>query len=208
MSFLGNLAWRYATKKFDTRKAVSAGDLQKIRDAIRFAPTGCGLQLFSVVEVANQEVRTAMKAGSFDQAQVTDAAHLFVFCARIDAEPRINAMFTEMSGGDEKVRKEDLSDYEDMVRSAVLSKSREEKLTWSQKSAGIALGFALAACAELNIDACPMDGFDPASIKSTLGLSDDFLPIAYLAIGYRAANDDAAQRPKFRISEQEIFTKI
>lgn len=208
MTFLENIQWRYATKKFDPTKKVSDADLQKIREAIRFAPTSYGVQMFSVVEVASQNLRNKMKAGSFGQAQVTDAARFFVFCARADAEQRINTMFSQMSGGNEKVRKEALAGYEGMVRGAVLSKNKEQLFAWSQKNAGIALGFALAACAELNIDACPMDGFDPVAIKGVLNLSDDFLPVAYLAVGYRDPSDENAQRPKYRISENEIFTKV
>jgi nitroreductase len=208
MSFLANINWRYATKKFDTAKKVSDADLQKIRDAIRLAPTSYGVQMFSVVEVASADIRNKMKAGSYGQPQVTDAARFFVFCARADAEQRINTMFSEMSGGNEQIRKEALAGYEGMVRGAVLSRSKEQLLAWSQKNAGIALGFALAACAELNIDACPMDGFDPVAIKGDLNLSDDFLPIAYLAVGYRDPSDETAQRPKYRISEKEIFTTV
>ena len=208
MSFLANINWRYATKKFDTAKGVSDADLQKIREAIRFAPTSYGVQMFSVVEVASPDIRNKMKASSFGQAQVSDAARFFVFCARADAEHRINSMFSEMSGGNETVRNEALAGYEGMVRGAVLSRSREQLFAWSQKNAGIALGFALAACAELNVDSCPMDGFDPIAIKKILNLSDDFLPIAYLAVGYRDPSDEAALRPKYRISEKEIFTKV
>lgn len=39
MSFLSNLNWRYATKKFDTSRKVSDEDLEKILEAIRLTPT-------------------------------------------------------------------------------------------------------------------------------------------------------------------------
>ncbi len=39
MSFLSNLNWRYATKKFDANKKVSDTDLEKILEAIRLTPT-------------------------------------------------------------------------------------------------------------------------------------------------------------------------
>lgn len=208
MSFLANINWRYATKKFAAQQPVADADMQKIRDAIRLAPTSYGVQMFSVVEVVSPELRAQVKAGSYGQPQVSDAARFLVFCARADGEQRINSMFTEMSGGNEQVRKDALGGYEGMVRGAVLSKSKEQLFAWSQKNAGIALGFALAACAELRIDACPMDGFDPVAVKSALGLGDDFWPIAYLAVGYRDASDEAAQRPKYRISEKEIFTTV
>jgi hypothetical protein len=39
MSFLSNLEWRYATKKFDPTKKVSSENLSKILEAIRMTPT-------------------------------------------------------------------------------------------------------------------------------------------------------------------------
>jgi len=128
MSFIENLNFRYATKKFDNTKKVSEEDLQKIRDSIRLAPTSFGLQMFSVVEVSDISVREKMKSASFDQAQILDAHKIFVFCRRTDAESKINKMFEAMSGGNEEVRKTDLYDYENMIRSSILWRSKEELL--------------------------------------------------------------------------------
>lgn len=208
MGFLTNMNWRYATKKFDVSKKVQESDLQKIRDSIRLAPTAFGVQMFKVLEVVNPDVRKLLQASSYGQPQVVDASNFFIFCARADAEAHINNLFIKMSGGDEKIRKENLGGYEEMVRASVLSRSKEQLFTWSQKNTGIALGFALAACAELKIDACPMDGFDPAAIKQILNLSDDFLPIAYLAVGYRDDNDENSKRQKFRLPEIDVISKV
>ena len=40
------------------------------------------------------------------------------------------------------------------------NKTTDEILNWSARQAYLALGFALAACAELQIDSCPMEGFE------------------------------------------------
>ena len=208
MSFLENLNWRYATKKFDVTKKITEENLQKIRDAIRLAPTSLGVQMFSVIEVSDLEMRRKMLEVSYKQAQVTDADRVFVFCARNDGEARIEKMFESMSGGNEEIRKNNLKGYEDMVRSSVLRKEPKDLLDWSAKQAFIALGFGLAACAELQIDSCPMEGFDAVKLKEVLGLSDEFLPVAYLAGGYRDENDESLKHKKFRFEEKDLITKI
>ncbi|MEA4910598.1 putative NAD(P)H nitroreductase YfkO [bioreactor metagenome] len=208
MSFLENLNWRYATKKFDTTKKISEENLQKIREAIRLAPASMGLQLYKILEVTNGEVREKMRAASNNQPQVTDADRVFVFLASIDGENRVEEMFTEMSGGNAEVRENNLKGYEDMVRGFALSKSHDNLLAWSQKNLGIALGFALAACAELKIDACPMDGFDPLQIKEILGAGENFFPVAYLAVGYRDESDETSSRPKWRLPLDKTIQKI
>jgi nitroreductase len=208
MSFLENLNWRYATKKFDSAKKVSEENLQKIRDAIRLAPTSFGVQMFSVVEVTDTEIRNKIKEASYNQSQVTDSDRLFVFVARNDGEERVENMFQTMSGGNEEVRKTALAGYEGMVRNTVLSQDKASLANWSAKQSYIGLGFALAAAAELKIDSCPMEGFDPMKVKEILGLGDEFMPIAMLPVGYRDESDTHLNNPKFRFPESEIFTKV
>lgn len=208
MSFLENLNWRYATKKFDANKKVEEEKIQKIRDAIRLAPTSLGVQMFSVVEVENQEIKEKLKETAFGQPQIVDADRVFVFNARLDSENRIENMFSNMSGGDTEVRNTALAQYEGMVKGFVSNLDRDGLFTWSTKNAAIALGFALAAAAELNVDSCPMDGFNPSSAKEVLGLSDDFMPVAILTLGYRDDSDEAQNRSKWRFEEKDIFLKI
>ena len=206
MSFLGNLNWRYATKKFDSTKKVSDENLQKIREAIRMAPTSFGVQMFSVVEVVDAETRVKIKDASWKQPQITDSDRVFVFCARNDGEARIEKMFEVMSGGNEEVRKNALKGYEDMVRSAVLRHDPKDLLNWSAKQAYIALGFGLAAAAELEIDSCPMEGFEGAKVKEILGLGDEFMPVVLLTVGYRDESDESLSHKKFRFPESELFS--
>lgn len=207
MSFLENLNWRYATKKFDINKKVSEENLQKIRDAIHMTPTSFGAEMFSVVEVADLDIRNKIKEVAWNQSQITDADRIFVFCARNDAEARIENMFTTMSGGNDEMRKTVLGEYEAMVRGSVLSRSADEIMNWSARQAYIALGFALAAAAELKVDSCPMEGFDPKAVKDILGLGDEFLPVVMLPVGYRDENDEHLKNPKFRFPESEIISK-
>lgn len=46
----------------------------------------------------------------------------------------------------------------------------KEILSWTARQTYIAHGFALAACTELQIDSCPMEGFDANAIERILEL--------------------------------------
>ena len=104
MSFLSQLNWRYATKRFDSSKQVSAEDKEKILNAIRFTPSSYGLQSYHVEVVTNPEIRQALKEKAFGQSQITDASFLLVFSARADLSLAIDNMFEKMSGGNADVR--------------------------------------------------------------------------------------------------------
>ncbi|MEN9338292.1 MAG: hypothetical protein RI945_17, partial [Candidatus Parcubacteria bacterium] len=107
----------------------------------------------------------------------------------------------------EEIRKTTLAEYEGMVRGSVLSRSKEDIMNWSARQAYLALGFALAAAAELKVDSCPMEGFDPVKVKEILGLSDEFMPVTLLPVGYRDESDEHLKSPKFRFPEGEIMVK-
>jgi len=53
------------------------------------------------------------------------------------------------------------------------SKSPTDYLTWASKQVYIASGFALAACTELEIDSCPMEGFDPKAVGEIIGIQNN-----------------------------------
>ncbi len=66
------------------------------------------------------------------------------------------------------------------------AKSPEDYLTWASKQVYIAQGFALAACAELQIDSCAMEGADFDAVSQILGLPVNQKALVMLPIGYRA----------------------
>ena len=185
MSFLSNLNWRYATKKFDTTKQVSDADLAQILEAIQMAPSSFGLQPYHFYVVSNQEVKDQIQAVSWNQPQIGTCSHLIVFAARTDFAENNDEYFTLMSGGNIEARAQ-MKGFEDMLTGFGTAKTPADYLAWATKQAYIAHGFALAACAELSIDSCAMEGFDPGAVGEILGLTATQKAVVMLPIGYRA----------------------
>jgi nitroreductase len=203
MSFLDKLNWRYATKKFDTSKPVSEQDKNKVMEAIRMAPSSFGYQPFHVTVVESKDIREELKKNAWGQAQFTDAPLILIFSARGDLVKRIDEYLDVMAGGD-AAKKESFAQYGDMMKGSATAKSEEQSFAWAAKQSYIALGFGLAACAELGLDSCPMEGFDKGAFKKILGLDDNLEVQATLAVGYRLNNDDV--KPKTRFPKEELFS--
>lgn len=201
-SFLSNLEWRTATKKFDISKKLSSEDLNKIFESIRMSPTSLGMQCFKIYNVTNSEIMEKVKAVGWNQVQFTSASNLLVFVARTDASKRIDEYIDTASGGDNS-RRGEWKGYEDMARGFVKGHSPEQIVIWSQRQVYIALGFAMAACAELGIDSCPMEGFDNKAVDKILGLPSNELSTVILTVGYR----DPAWTPfkKFRFPLKDLL---
>lgn len=169
-------------------------------------PTSFGLQPYHFYVVTNQEIKDKIQAAAWNQPQVGTSSHLLVFCARTDLMQTKEEYFTQMSGGNPEVRAH-LKGFEDMLGGFIEGKSDpKDVLMWTAKQAYIALGFAHAACAELEIDSCPMEGFDPVAVGEILGLPDSQKALVMLPIGYRAEGE--APRPKVRFSREQLFTEI
>ncbi|SEW00360.1 Nitroreductase [Aliiroseovarius sediminilitoris] len=188
---LDKLNWRYATKKMDPTKKVSEDKLNKILDAIRLAPTSSGTQPFEVLVITNDEIRQKIRPVAWDQAQITEGSHLLVFAAwdnytedRIDA---VTAQMAEERGAENPM----LSQYYKKLKATYLPRDAQTNFEHAARQAYIALGFALAAAAEVEVDSTPMEGFDPAKVDEILGLREQGLrSVVLLPLGYRDESGD------------------
>lgn len=76
----------------------------------------------------------------------------------------------------------------------------------ADKQVYIAQGFLLMAAAQMQIDACPMEGFDRAAYDKLLGLEGTGYHTAVIVpVGYRSADDvKYANAPKVRWSREQV----
>ncbi|MBI5754397.1 NAD(P)H-dependent oxidoreductase [Candidatus Peregrinibacteria bacterium] len=204
MSFLNNLDWRNAEKNFDPTKKVSDNDLAKILHAIRMAPSSWGVQPYHIFVIGDQTTKLKLKGKGYNQQQYQDSSHVLVFCGRNDLASRVDKYFEIASNGD-PIQRKSMEAYEKMMRGSMESKNPEEGMNWAYRQTYLALGFGLAACAELKIDACPMEGFDPSGFAEILKLPSDIKAVATMSIGYRKELPHSA---KIRFPEDDLFTKI
>ncbi len=88
--------------------------------------------------------------------------------------------------------------YATYLKTSVSTKKPEEQRTWASKQVYIALGFLLYTAALLQIDSCPMEGFDSKKCDNILGLNDtDYRSVVFCPIGYRAKDDKYATEKKY-----------
>ncbi|ROL75690.1 NAD(P)H-dependent oxidoreductase [Pseudomonas protegens] len=204
------LNWRYATKKYDSSKAVPAEKLERILEAVRLTATSSGLQPFELLVVTNPQVREKIKAVSWDQAQITDCSHLLVFAAWDDiTAERVNMMFdlTNVVRGSVN---QDWENYRQMLLGIVAERGQEANYQAAARQAYIGLGSALIAAASEEVDATPMEGFDPSAVDDILGLGARHLrSVVLLPLGYRAAESDwLVNLKKVRRSRENFVTEI
>jgi nitroreductase / dihydropteridine reductase len=185
------LNWRYATKKMDPSKTVSQDKLDRILEAARLAPTSSGLQPFEVIVVTNPDVRAKLQEAGFGQSQITDSTALLVFAAWDNyTEARIDSVL-ELTEAVRGMKSDTLTGYFDRLKGMYLPRDERVNFEHAARQAYIGLGLAVTAAAFEEVDATPMEGFDPEKFDEILGLRKRGLKsVAILPVGYRAEEGD------------------
>lgn len=208
-SLLEQLNWRYATKKMDSEKPVPQEKVDAIVEAIRLAPTSSGTQPFELLVVTNPAIRSEIRKVAWDQSPITDGSHLLVFAAwdnyteeRID---NVTDLMTEARG-----ELPMLNEYYKNLKANYLPRDPEINYAHAARQAYIALGIALVAAAEQEVDSTPMEGFEPAAVDKILGLKERGLrSVVLLPLGYRDPTGDwLLPMKKVRKSQDAIVTVV
>lgn len=201
--------WRYATKKYDADKKISAQDLDTLIEATRLSAASYGIQPYHIFVITDPQTRQRLKEVSWGQSQITDASHLIVFAHANDFGDELVDDFVDNLSRTRNIPMEGLKGYSNFMKSKLVTMPRESKGDWAARQTYIALSNMMQAAAELKIDSSPMEGFEPESYDDILELSDKRLTASVvLAVGYRSEEDNTQFLPKVRKSKEELFTII
>lgn len=202
------LNWRYATKVYGDKKLTS-DELNTVLEAMRLSASSFGLQPWKFIVVSNPELRTKLRAAAWDQSAVTDASALVVLAVNKNVDDAYIDAYIAFIAKERGIPMEALSSFADMMKGSIKGKTPEEVVGWSKKQVYIALGTGLATAALLNIDATPMEGFDPAQVDEILGLHALGLGSAvFLALGFRSEADVTANYKKVRFDAKDIIINM
>ena len=209
MELLDKLNWRYAAKAMNGQ-TIPEEKVDNIIEAISLAPTSSGLQPFEVFVITNQEVKEKIKPIAWNQSVITDCSHLLVFAAwDTYTADRINKQF-DLTNTVRGFENEGWENYRQMLLNSYPQKDAEENFNHAAKQAYIAFSQAIAAAAFEQVDATPLEGFDPASVDEILGLKEKGLrSCVMLPLGYRDTEKDwLVNLKKVRKSREDLITEI
>ncbi len=208
---LERLNWRYATKKFDPSRKIAQATWETLEKTLQLSPSSFGLQPWTFLVIKDEQVRKQLREVSWDQPQITDASHLVVVAGiqKIDTEHveryvarvgEVRAQSMDSLKGLHKM----LTDFVDGAEAKGIDLE-----AWAGRQAYLALGVFLTSAAMLEVDACPMEGIDPAGYDRILGLEAKGLRVfCVVTAGYRASDDKYAVAPKVRFELESVVKRV
>lgn len=203
------LNWRYATKKFDSKK-ISDDDWYALEQSLVLAPSSFGQQPWKFFVIRNPELRQQLQKHAWDQSQVVDASHLVVLAIKQDINTSDVDRYIHRVAEVRDTPKDKLSGLENMIKEFLKDPPFPLQIdAWSTRQVYIALAFLIYSAALLGIDTCPIEGFVPHKCDEILGLKEkDYASKVLCAVGYRSEQDQLAQMKKVRYQTEEVVQYI
>lgn len=209
MELLNALQWRYAVKKMNG-KPVAQADVDKIVEAARLAPTSAGIQPFEVIVISNPELKKQILPLANNQQQMVDSSHILVFAAWDNyTKERIDDYIAHIES-ERGMPDGGMADFKNILVTNFVARGAEANFVHTARQAYIGFGIAIAAAAELKVDATPMEGFNAPELDKLLGLDKKGLKsVTILPLGHRdPENDWLMNLKKVRKPKEQFVTEL
>jgi len=208
-NIIDSLNWRYACKLFDNTKKVSKEDLEEIIEAFRLSTSAFWIQPWKLIVIENQEIKDSLVEYSWNQPQINTCSHLLVLCRLTEIDDNLVDRYIEKMSEVRETSKEELSWYEQRVKSYINDLSEDWKEYFSTKQVFIALWNLIPVLAIKKIDSCAMAWIINSEYDRILNLKEKWLSsVAVLPIWYRSEDDKYAKLKKVRFDREEVVEII
>lgn len=217
MNILSAAEQRYTAKAYNPERRIPEEVMQQIYSLLRNSPSSVNSQPWHFIVANTPEGRARIAKATeggfgYNTAKILDASHVIVMCARTDMdEAHLNAVL-DQEERDGRLRDAAARAAQDNGRRGYVHMHRygsKDVAQWLEKQVYLALGTALLGAAALEIDATPMEGFDPKIIDAEFGLNEKGLASVVLAsFGYSSDKDFNSGLPKSRLPQELTFSFI
>ncbi len=161
--------------------SIPEADLRELLRLAGRAPSAYNAQPWRFVVVQDDALKARLATAAYGQRQVTSAPATIVMYS--DMEDALERMPESMHPG---MPEEQRAAGVESFRATFTGQSVEQREAWGNAQSNIALGYLLLLAESLGYATSPMLGFDPAQVKSLLGLPSHVRVSALVTIGHAA----------------------
>lgn len=204
--------FRQAIKEFQIDKKICDDDFEFILETARLSPSSFGWEPWKFLVIQNSKLRDKLKEYTWGaQKQLPTASHFVIILARKakDLAPTseyLKYITREVNHLPIEFEEMKLDFYSKFQKNDFDLTDERKIFDWSTKQTYIPLANMMTAAAQIGIDSCPIEGFNPDVISDLLAKENlidpqEFGVSVMVAFGYKAADLDW---PKTRIPKEKI----
>ncbi|MHC9088076.1 nitroreductase family protein [Tenacibaculum sp. IMCC1] len=199
MSFITSMQQRYTTKKYNASKKIESEKIKELQQVLQLSPSSINSQPWKFTFVSDTDTKEQLsKVSWLNISKVIESDTIVVF-------NRINDIDLFEKQIEEELPEGAVGYYKEFIK----PKPEEEIKAWFNRQVYLALGVFLSACAEMGIDATPMEGIEPENYDKILN-NKDYATVVAVAIGYRDEEDfnQPDRKPKSRLAFNKVIETV
>ncbi|MFS4447069.1 nitroreductase family protein [Maribacter sp. 2307UL18-2] len=199
MSFVKAMQQRYTTKNYDASKKITPKKIEELKEVVRLSPSSINSQPWRFTFVSDKETKERLsKVSWLNTDRILNCDTVVVF-SRIDSISRFEEQI------ERELPKGAVGYYKEFIKPWPESRIK----SWFDRQVYLSLGVLLSACANMGIDATPMEGIEPEKYDEILD-HNDYAAIVAVAIGHRTEDDfnQPHLKPKSRMDLDRIVETI
>jgi nitroreductase len=195
---------RISTNLFDKTRTLSKDEIKELVSYATEAPSSYNIQHWRFVAVTKPEDKLRLKAVAYNQQKIEDAAVTFIVLGDLRGYEKLDKILSrsvESGFIEQKV-----ADF--WVDSATSAYSNNERFARDEaiRSGSLAAMTLMIAAQAKGLVSGPMIGFDPEGVKREFGISDRYLPVILVTVGYPAPGNKP-RKHRLRVDEVLEFDR-
>ena len=192
------LEHRYSANQFDPGKSLSLAEIEELIRLATLAPTAFNYQNWKFIAVHTPAAKERLKAVSYGQQKIADAAVTFIICGKLEAHKGLaHSIQPSVDAG---IVPQDMADSWVAMAASGLEGNPQRQRDEAIRSASMSAMALMLAAQGRDLVSGPMIGFDPAGVAKEFNLSVNDVPAMLVAVGYPAAGN-WPQKPRLPIKE-------
>ncbi|MBI3286143.1 MAG: nitroreductase family protein [Burkholderiales bacterium] len=193
---------RASVNHYDTSRDLTQHDIAELVRLATLAPSAYNFQNWKFIAVRSPAAKARLKAVSYGQQKVVDAAVTFIICGTLAAHERLaSALQPSLTAGilDQAL-------CETWVGMAQRSHCDNPQLQRDEafRSASLAAMTLMLAAQGMGLSTGSMSGFDPLGVAREFGLAATEVPVMLVTVGYPAPGN-WPQKPRKQLAEVMAF---
>jgi len=191
---------RTSVNKFDPSKKINEDEIRTlVADAIE-APSSYNIQHWRFIAVIDPEMKNKLQAASYNQVKIGQASATMIVLGDLEGYEKLSRNYESLVQTGKMTQES--ADAAVQRGSAAYLKDPQFRRDEAIRSGALAgMTFMIAAQARGYVTG-PMIGFDPEQVKKIFKISDRYVPVMLITLGYPLPGNWPR---KFRLSVDEVL---